>query len=106
MTPNAKLLVGFMSAVVIMTGVFHTISWQEQENYTKDVLVAKTASKDIYQENSEKTAQDLQTLKDSLEDGDEYSQDGDHVVVRRKNGQVEKYEVVHGIAGDSLIRTK
>lgn len=59
---------------------------------------------DIYTENYNKTMKNIQDLKDTLQEGDEFIQDGDRITVKRKNGTDEKYEIVHGIAGDSLVK--
>ena len=71
------------------------------------IIVAEQTdkTKDIYNENYEKTNNNIEKIKESIKEGDSFNQEGDIIIVKRKNGQTEKYEIVHGIAGDSLIKT-
>lgn len=62
--------------------------------------------KSILEKNNAKANSDLQKLKDSMQDGDTLEENGNMYIVKRENGTVERYEMVSGFAGFSLVRTK
>jgi len=96
------LLVVFISCV----GIYFCQNIYQTDNEETNIPTPKADKEvvDIYEKNNNQTTDSVQALKDSIQEGDSFQQNGDIITIKRKSGYVEKYEIVHGIAGDSLMK--
>ena len=72
------------------------------------VIVYNEQSKpiDVIAENNKRAQSKIDFLKKSLKDGDSWEKENNLITIKRKNGNIEKYEIVSGIAGFTIVKVQ
>lgn len=89
---------------LVIIGILCVLGLGLGQFYTSQNVVQSKHRSDPVAENNQRTEDNIEKLKDSLKDGDTWEDNGRIITIKRKNGLVEKYEIVSGVAGFSLIR--
>ena len=107
MKKPVTILISLVAALTCIWGIVHFSNTETKKDYSRQMEDGTAKKHDIIAENNAKSEQEVERIKKSLEEGDVLEQEGsERFTVTRKDGSVEEYETVSGIAGFSTIRVK
>lgn len=107
MKKAVTILISLAVALTCIWGGVCFSNTETKEGHSRQMEDGTAKKHDIIAENNARSEQEVERIKKSLKEGDVLEQEGpERFTVTRKDGSVEEYETVSGIAGFSTVRVK